>query len=122
MLGTSVGTGLVVYRVVKSGDELARVEVGRSRLRRMTTPSFLTCLGSSQNYIIIPEMPLYIDVASFFGMVRFDSDDDLDDADKDSRLRSDGPEKIYFCRWIPKVSVPSRAVQYVAMSVLASLF
>ena len=105
VLGVSIGAGILVYRVVKSGDGrgLAGVVVGRSRMRNVTTPSFLSCLGSSLNFIVIPEMPAYLVLPAYFGVAAFDSDGESPS--------SADPRSCYFLQWVPKVCLDSRGTQ-----------
>ena len=93
VVGISYGKGVILYRVVKRDAGLARVEIGRTRLRRPANPSFFTCMGTSLAYIVVPELPLYHDLPSTLGILTFDSDDD-----------SEGdPRSIYSLKWRPEV-------------------
>ena len=51
MLGTSFGSGMVVYKIVKTGpgpaDRLRRIELGRSRFRYPTSPAWIPCISNS---------------------------------------------------------------------------
>ena len=94
VIGMSLGEGIIVYKIVKSGMGLARVEIGRTRFRYAASPSYLPCLAATPRFIAVPEFPLYINMKSVMGLTRFDSDDD---DDTNNRC-------FYLFSWRPEVS------------------
>ena len=96
MLGLSFGSGIVVYQIAKAaGSGLARIEIGRSRLRHLAAPSFIPAVALSLKYIFVLETPLSFNMKAMLGLTTYDSDDDVDSS----------TNRDYYClRWNPDVS------------------
>ena len=94
VLGTSLGVGIVVYQIGQSatGQGLARIEIGRSKFRYASSPSFLHSVLPSPKTLVIVEFPLYYNMSAVMGLSRFDSDDD-----DESNMRS-----FYMMDWKPE--------------------
>ena len=90
---------MVIFKVVQSDGGLVRLELGRSRFRYPTRPSYIPTIAFSLHYMIIPEMPLYFNLSTAMGLTRFDSDDD-DEGDL---------KNLYVFDWRPKVRARARA-------------
>ena len=58
VLGLSFGSGIIVYQIAKSGDGLARIEIGRSKFRHTARPSYMPSLALSIKYAVAVETPL----------------------------------------------------------------
>ena len=93
-LGTSVGSGVVVYQIARVADGLARMELGRSKFRHSSSPSFLYGALSSLRWLAIVEIPLFINMGAVMGLSQYDSDGD-DETDT---------RKVYCMDWKPEVS------------------
>ena len=92
--GTSVGSGVVVYQIARVADGLARIELGRSKFRHSSSPSFLYGALSSLRWLAIVEIPLFINMGAVMGLSQYDSDGD-DETDT---------RKVYCMDWKPEVS------------------
>ena len=95
VLGASLGVGIVVYQIGQSatGQGLARIEIGRSKFRYASSPSFLHSVLPSPKTLVIVEFPLYYNMSAVMGLSRYDSDDD-----DESDLR-----RMYLFDWKPEV-------------------
>ena len=76
VVGTSLGNGIIICQFAKSDGGLARIELGRSQFRHASSPSFIPYVMSSLSYLVMPEPPLYVNLANIMGLTHFDSDDD----------------------------------------------
>ena len=83
---------MVIFKIIQSDGGLARLELGRSRYRYPTSPSYIPTIAFSLHYMIIPEMPLYFNLSTAMGLMRFDSDDD-DEGDL---------KNLYVFNWRPQ--------------------
>ena len=96
VVGISVGTGIVVYKLVArpGGGPPSRVEVGRTRFRHPANPSYPSCVALSRRYFVFPEAPLYVDMLAIMGVNKYASDDDEERSNR------------YYClNWQPKVGM-----------------
>ena len=78
MLGASIGHGLIIYQVGRSGkgQGLARIEMGRSKFRFSSSPPYIPVVASSLHYFFILEAPFSVRLSALLGFTRFDSDED----------------------------------------------
>ena len=64
-----------------------------SRFRHTSTPSVLTNALSSLRYLVVVEIPLFVNISALLGLARYDSDGDDESDDR----------KVYFMDWRPEV-------------------
>ena len=95
VLGASIGGGMVLFKIVKADGGLARLELGRSCFRYPASPSYVPAIAFSLHYMVIPEMPLFFNLATAMGLTRFDSDDDDED----------NLNNLYVFNWRPRDGV-----------------
>ena len=86
VLGTNIGEGIIIYQIACVDDGISRIEIGRSKFRYKSSPSFLYSALASLRFIAFFEVPLYYDISRTLGFAAFESDDD-DDSD---------PRRFYF--------------------------
>ena len=93
-LGTSLGDGIVVYQIAQSDKGLlTRIELGRSKMHRATSPSCLNTPLASLQFLVVIEPPLYVNLSMGMSLARFDSDNDDEGDDR----------RFYFMDWRPEV-------------------
>ena len=59
VVGTSIGKGISVFKIVKRDGGLARLVLGRSSLRTSVSTPYIIFFATSLLHYVIPEIPLF---------------------------------------------------------------